>query len=371
MLHLRKDPATYPHIEVAYSSEKPLSFVTLVVLEKNGITLYFDSIDQSLRLITVDMTGNIEKRALASYKGIDLNRHESITFKQIYNKVFGPTYPGHVDHGQSKYILSYPGLSFSFNLPANISSQEAESMKDEDLLREMNGKDSPTCSTMAIFRGTSWVDAKDTLFATSTTAPLHAKICAEAGTVDLAMPNGSVVNFKIKVSTMQDVFMALGAPDERVFKRDSRLSIHNPDGENEDTDLFFNYFGLGIDVDFDTSQPGSPIRKLIFHGNVPNSSTFQKYNRCRWTLVERNGSVLANSESDFNDCSLVCTKASKPMVLNRISIDSPSSSIEILGDAVGSKDDEPNDWGTCELYGIPHCIFEVLKNRIIASVVIY
>lgn len=372
---LRGDPAAYPHMEIAYSSSDPFSYTIIVKMEANGLDLYFDGSEQTLRLISINCSPSIQRRPQISYKGIELNHYESLNFKSVYNKIFGPTYPGSVNTEQHQYVLSYPGLSFSFDLPTELSSKQSEvPITDETALKLMNGKDSPICSAMAIHRGTSWSEVQFSLFGTSLNdsySRLYAKICADNGTVDLTLQNGSTVHCKLHSSTMQDVFMELGPPDERVFKRDSRLSIHNPNSEDDDTDLFFNYFGLGVDFDFDTSQPGSPIKKVILHGNVPDTSNFQKYNRCRWRLVDGENQTLADSESKFGDCASICARASKPMVLNRLSIDSPSSSVELLGEVPDNTENESLDWGVTELYGVPHCIFEVIKNGVIASLVIY
>lgn len=171
---------------------------------------------------------------------------------------------------------------------------------------------------------------------------------------------------------MQDVIMALGPPSERLFKQDSKLAIHNPSGSDDtdgtQTDLFFNYFSLGVDICFDTHIRNSPVKKVIIHGNVPGSLPFQKYKRCRWRFSDG-----VTSEHPFSDYASKYTQSSNPMMLNR-TLESPSSSVELVGDDPEtnmSADPTAEEWGLTDLYGAKGCVFEVLKNDSVVSLTVY
>lgn len=174
--------------------------------------------------------------------------------------------------------------------------------------------------------------------------------------------------------------MALGPPSERFFKEDSRLSIFNPEcnDEKEKATLFFNYFALGFDICFDTSSRDATVKKIILHGNVPGSVSFQKYERCKWLLKEQSsyGDVITpTSEMKFDQFKDFYAFKDTPMVLNRLSVDSTTSyGMEIIGenDDEGHFDNEKlGDWGISDLYGAPGLVLEVLKNGAIVSLTIY
>jgi hypothetical protein len=172
------------------------------------------------------------------------------------------------------------------------------------------------------------------------------------------------------ISTMQDVLMALGPPDERVFKQDSRLSIHNPQEQEHGTnsDLFLNYFQFGIDVCLDTTILGAPVKKLVLHGNIPGTLQFQKYERCRWRI----GSLGVTSEMKFNaKLSKIETKA--PMLFNRRTLESPTSSIELVpvDDDIAEAAFNADDMGITQLYGTQGLVYEVLQNSVVSSLTVY
>lgn len=194
----------------------------------------------------------------------------------------------------------------------------------------------------------------------------------------------SISNFLIKINTttIQDVVMILGPPSERFFKQDSRLSIFNPEGsdEKEHSTLFFNYFFLGIDICFDTSLRNATAKKVIIHGNVPGAVSFQKYERCRWSLIGSslsNDATYPNSEMKFNKFAKQYPFKETPMVLNR-RLECATTSLNDDGmEVIGETDeqhydgDKLGDWGLTDLYGAPGLVIEVLKNGDIASLTIY
>lgn len=88
------------------------------------------------------------------------NSHLQPNFKSLYNKIFGPTYPGYYDTLTKSYLLSYPGICFKFKIPDSIVSkfdQFDENPHDENLIRLLDRYSTiVNCSSFVIFKGQSW-----------------------------------------------------------------------------------------------------------------------------------------------------------------------------------------------------------------------
>ncbi|ODV61875.1 uncharacterized protein ASCRUDRAFT_138779 [Ascoidea rubescens DSM 1968] len=112
------------NIAIKLASSKKALFETPIVLYiKNfGLRLLFDPITQLLILIEIINFKNLNSLTYTYYsnkKYHSLNKNnKNPSFNLIYNKIFGPTYPGKIysNNNQFIYILNYPGISFSFNL---------------------------------------------------------------------------------------------------------------------------------------------------------------------------------------------------------------------------------------------------------------
>jgi hypothetical protein len=354
---LRSYEKVFTSISTIYDPVAPLSSPIIIHLENNGIRLRFDGADQRLRLIEVL---DFQKCALV-YNNRDVVKAGSATgpsFKHIYNKSFGPTYPGEYLESQQLYILSYPGVAFSFPI-------DAAAWKDSvDFVTLLSSSNAAPAVSMAIFAGDSWAEARDDLFTRPlasarlphiTTDEVEALRIAE-GSVEVLRRHMGVFRITLHSTTPQDLVAELGPPDVIYRKSDHRLSIH---GSEEDTpsddddselsdlsstgngDCFYNYFHHGFDVFISAARSArNPVAtKLIVHGNVPGSYEFQRYRRCRWSIdlpatAKHPVPLAAHSEQNFADVQ-VALKArfgggQKPMPLSRGS-DSPSSSCELLG----------------------------------------
>lgn len=461
LAQLRASPTSFPSIKVVYSETDPATKPITIELKYNGLRLRFDGAQQRLRLIEVLEFGKIgityknqELCTASNHSGVlgsingtyspsnnnsstqlngsnpSINKpHNStkVSFGTVYNKVFGPTYPGKYYPEHGVYILSYPGIAFSFNIDRNTAAGIS------DFIGYFGKKaNSTSCSSLCLFKGNDWNEAKEGLFRpdnfvtipdpvmptsgptnSTSTANLSKQISfvevnPTVGTLDFHFKgNSHAVNpfvVAINTTTIQDVIMNLGPPSERFLKQDSRLSIHtenhrrnsggndgNPfshspspanNGANDSPVdysnlLFFNYFNLGLDVAFSNSI----VKKLILHGNLPGAVDFQKYARCQWRLVS------VTEAPDVEDADYVETlltseetykprNGSKPMHVNRL-FDNISSSVELIGgedDVDGSnngEDDEGLHFEGTNLYGEDGVVFEVMKNGFIVSLTIY
>jgi len=376
-------------VNVVYDAQSPLSSTVVLDLETNGIRLRFDGADQRLRLIEVI---DFSKSRL-SYNGGELVKgdSESPSFRSIYNKLFGPTFPGEYLAEQNTYVLSYPGVAFSFPLER---SQWSDKVDFVSLLSSASAK--PAVS-MAIFVGTSWSEARNGLFNRALTTPRSPTVNAQAARLSSANDEIELVKIhantkielvrrhnppfwiKLHATTVQDLIAELGPPSAIYRKNDHRLSIHRTtsnagnrqdehghheftDGETEPEDLqtdnddqddddangssskdyFYNYFHHGFDIFISSSSSSSSsssqiATKMILHGNIPGSYEFQRYRRARWTIEYADTATFKDpltSEMGFDDVLGRLREkygmSPKPMLLNRAS-DSPSSSCELLG----------------------------------------
>lgn len=284
------------------------------MLPANGIRLRFDGPEQRLRLIeVVDFTKNHitfkdqnTERDLVKPPAGDVTTEP--TFKHIYQRFLGPTYDGEfipAPAGSDKgtYVLSYPGVAFTFPLSESAYSPE----KDVVTLLSSSAQ---TATSMAVFSGDSWAQARETMWtevlpSIKTFAPLAKgkDVCPDEISLVRIHGGGKLQLFKkwttnsvwifLGETTPQELVAELGPPDAIYRKNDQRMYIHQirtasnsrtrPDvddlrrpGDSTDTDqssahttsedsnddeaiddglvsnmsgeCFYNYFYLGFDV---------------------------------------------------------------------------------------------------------------------------
>ncbi|KAA8913024.1 hypothetical protein FN846DRAFT_931495 [Sphaerosporella brunnea] len=427
---LRRYEKVFTSISTIYDPLSPLSSPVIILLENNGIRLRFDGADQRLRLIEVL---DFQKCGLV-YNNRDVVKSNSgagPTFKSIYNKSFGPTYPGEYLESQGLYVLSYPGVAFSF--PIDKSAWK----DDVDFVTLLSSANAKPAVSMAIFTGESWSDARDDLFTRPPASPRIPSVSAVGARlspandevealrihsegIEVIRRHNSPFRITLHMTTPQDLVSELGPPDVIYRKSDHRLSIHRrsgggghrdlaedtgteedtPSDEDDDSDLsdlsstgssdcFYNYFSHGFDVFISAVRSAThPVAtKIIIHGNVPGSYEFQRYRRCRWAVElpatqKFPKQFCADSEMSFAVVQERLKErfggGQKPMPLSRGS-DSPSSSCELLGGweegdtpaaAAAAAGRHETTFGHTELYGYPGFIFEVLKNKSISCLTV-
>lgn len=338
---MRSNPTLYPSSGLIYDPTHPLSTPVIVNLEMNGLRLRFDGADQRLRLIEVT---SFPKSRL-SYNGSELVRSgSSPSFRYTYNKLFGPTYPGEYLPDQGVYILSYPGISFSFPV-------DKDQWKDNvDFVSLLSSASAQPATSMAIFHGPSWAEARNQLFTKPATNPRNPNITSlsakqspandeidfirihhSLGKIELVRRHNPPFFITLHNTTPQDLLTELGPPTSIYHKNDHRLSIHraqgalgatsaddieveadltnSDNGESEDeeggesdsgsADYFYNYYSHGFDVYISTSSGSSShlATKIILHGNVPGSYEFHRYRRARWEILYASGEMPGSGES--------------------------------------------------------------------------
>jgi len=305
-------------------------------LPANGIRLRFDGPEQRLRLIeVVDFTRNhiifkeqnkdrdLVKPASQAPGSPTLPGGEQSsgpTFRHIYTRFLGPTYDGEYIAGADgdrqdtgTYVLSYPGVAFTFPMSRSAYSP------DKDVVSLLSSSSSQIATSMAVFSGDSWAQARDHLWtevlpSIKTFSPLAKgkDVCPDEISLVKIFGGGKLQLFRrwtsssvwisLGETTPQELVAELGPPDAIYRKNDQRMYIHKirtasnsrtrPNGndlkrqdELTDTDqssahtgsdddsndeaieedyagnisgeCFYNYFYLGFDVLVSTPVPPS------------------------------------------------------------------------------------------------------------------
>lgn len=226
----------------------------MLCLPVNGLRLRFDGADQRLRLIEVlDFSKTpltyknndvIKASAGTSSSAVSASKGPTgPTFRHVYNRLIGPAFAGEFipplpeeDAAKGLYILSYPGIAFSFPLLCSAWSPKA------DFVSLLSSSAAEAAVTMAIFNGSSWADTRETLY---TRPPQYPRSLALAGKgkeggpdeVDHVRVHGhgriEILRrfnppfwMKLSETTPQDLVAELGPPDAIFRKNDRRLSIH-------------------------------------------------------------------------------------------------------------------------------------------------
>ena len=258
LTRIKSQPHRYPKIDVIYSPDDPVNTPVAVSLPQNGIRLRFDGPDQRLRLIEVVDFGYTQ----LVYKNIDLvklpgtqrvhGKTPGPTFRHVYNKLFGPTFAGeYLSSETSKagefsdrgtYVLSYPGLAFSFPLQKFAWSPE------KDFVTLLSSSAASTAVSLAIFSGSSWKEARQDLYNGPCPHPRSTSLTGKGreftpdevelvtvrgqGLMDLHRRSSPPFKLQLGITTPQDLVAELGPPDAIHRKHDRRLSIHKKRGRS-------------------------------------------------------------------------------------------------------------------------------------------
>jgi len=282
LTRLKAQNQTYPVIDLSFSPSEPFVNPITLNLPFNGFRLRFDGSDQRLRLIEVlDFT-----KTLLSYKDTDivklpekagspseysLSGPSGPIFRQVYNKLFGPTFPGEYNpplpESVSKiglYVLSYPGVAFTFPL------QDSAWKPDVDFVSLLSSH-ATAATTMAIFDGQSWPEARQDLMVRPCVNPRSLALSTRGkevrpdevelvnirgnGKVDLERRNSPSFPIVLGETTPQDLIAELGPPDAIHRKFDRRLSIHrNQHRQQRKRRTFSNNFVANEEEAIDTDQ---------------------------------------------------------------------------------------------------------------------
>ncbi|KAI1196224.1 hypothetical protein F5X97DRAFT_220106 [Nemania serpens] len=353
LTRLKAEPQRFPKLDLAYSQTDPVTEPVVLTLPANGLRLRFDGPEQRLRLVEVldfsknrityqdkDIAkpSNVQGTSKSSKAGSDISGGPA--FKNVYHRLFGPTYAGEyirpsddsVD-GVGTYILSYPGVAFSFPLPASVYSPE------KDVVSLLSSSASQTATSVAVFSGKSWAHAREQLWTEVLPSVKSAFLFNKSKEVvpdEISLVKihggGRLQLFKkwtsasmwinLGETSPQELVAELGPPDAIYRKNDQRMFIHKnrtashsrsrssgadykrpddltdtdqssvPTGSDDSDDeaiedetvdnisgeCFYNYFYLGFDILISSPQQPSrmpPSQMNINEDQLPGANALK------------------------------------------------------------------------------------------------
>ncbi|CAK7226980.1 hypothetical protein SCUCBS95973_006381 [Sporothrix curviconia] len=181
LTRLKAEPQRFPKLDLAYSPTDPVRDPVILTLPANGLRLRFDGPEQRLRLIEVLDFSKNHIFFKEQNKDRDLVKPSSTeagagggsgaagatagpTFRHIYSRFLGPTYNGEFvpggdeDSNNGTYVLSYPGVAFTFPMARSAY------LPDKDVMSLLSTPSNLAAISMAVFSGDSWAQARDHLW---------------------------------------------------------------------------------------------------------------------------------------------------------------------------------------------------------------
>lgn len=223
----------------------------VLYLPANGLRLRFDGPDQRLRLIEVLDFSKVD----LMYKSQDVLKGakaaeqctspQGPSFRHVYNRLFGPSFPGEYvpptdQSPYGTYVLSYPGIAFSFPLQHSAWSEQC------DFVALLSSSAALPATSMAIFQGSSWPDVRAKLFTQQPQYPRSSAVVGKtrdsfadeveefhilgAGKLEVARRTSPPLRLSLGETTPQDLIAEFGPPDAIYRKHDRRISIHRAAG---------------------------------------------------------------------------------------------------------------------------------------------
>ncbi|KAJ5224989.1 hypothetical protein N7468_006214 [Penicillium chermesinum] len=257
----------------------PLRKPVVLQLPSNGLRLRFDGPDQRLRLIEVldfSRTNLVYKNqdVLKGAKSADqpAGSSQGPSFRHVYNRLFGPSYPGEYvppadQSPYGTYVLSYPGVAFSFPLQHSAWSDQC------DFVALLSSSAALPATSMAIFQGPSWPEIRAKLFTQPPQYPRFSAVSSKtrdsfadeveefhilgAGKLEVVRRTSLPLLISLGETTPQDLIAEFGPPDAIYRKHDRRISIHRAAGVGNDA-LHLSPPARGMDIpDTDHSSTNS------------------------------------------------------------------------------------------------------------------
>ena len=284
LIRLKAQPDSFPSIDISYAPANPLSSPVILNLPANGLRLRFDGFEQTLRLIEVLDFHQIQLNYNnAEFVKLPESRGATTagpTFRHIYH-MMGPTFPGEYlppvsgpSRGLGSYILSYPGIAFSFPLQSSAWKPEL------DHVSLLSSSAALPAKSLTVYMGSSWQDIREGLFDPKPPSPRlvpsphrakdhrpdEIELVRIQGNGKLEMMRRSSPPLQILLggTTPQDLVMELGPPDAIYYKNDRRLSIHRTRRQSQQQSQPYRASPHSEDDLTDTDQSST-------HSNADNS----------------------------------------------------------------------------------------------------
>lgn len=343
-------------VEVVLGPEPPAKPFRVVY---NGLTLNevdtYD-LDESPELDSSDLMGESRRQT-----------HQRATLKQIYNKIFGPTYPGDLTNKGQTYVLLYPGVALRFSVGSIIPKLARQNKMDSQqlLLLLLNHQADVVCEGMAIFSKNGRWNALEQL----ENRAARCDVDLDTGKVVVTRVLDTPVTITIGETTQQQVVEMLGPPDDYFNKYDLRMQIHGTPAPPGTTHKFHNYFQWGLDVLYEIGAQRAPrVLKVVLHnGGITELLAFGRWNGCEWQIHSRHLDAPLTLEMLRDDLPAVI-RNSPPVLLDRTELEFVDRDVDIVEvvpthhvfghDLVDTK---IGTWGQLKLYGFHRSIVEVMN----------
>ncbi|KIW80482.1 hypothetical protein Z517_07098 [Fonsecaea pedrosoi CBS 271.37] len=317
---LKTSPQLYPKLDLSYSATEPITQPVVLSLPYNGLRLRFDGPDQRLRLIEVldfSLSSFVYKNTdlVRRIKGSDeIGQDEGSstgpTFRHVYNRLFGPTYAGEYiapDSGVSDgtYVLSYPGLAFTFPVKHKSWSEKV------DFVSILSSNATGPAKSMAVFSGSSWTEARSNLYTRPPTYPRSPTLIGKSvetvpdeieevrvfggGRLELLRRGSPPMVIALSETTPQDLVAELGPPDAIYRKNDRRISIHaagNPANRRRPS------MSPGLDpqaLDTDQSSVQSYTEESDFEPDLEEDRVGSSGDECFYNYFKHGFDILISS----------------------------------------------------------------------------
>jgi len=248
-----------------------------------------------------------------SFRDSYASRSQIPTFAEIY-RLFRPTYPGIYEFRDDliTYTLNYPGISFVFVIPERWRALALEQQRKRDHPIEFPDKSSPQVIRIRLSEPLDENGQPIQLDPEPESADKE-ESCADVKkqNVEVRFLDGLYFDdgTSIKLGdSAQDVISVLGEPEGQFLKPKEQMkgfgNRSNPIGSSASSeppqDVFYNYFGCGIDVLFDGRS--FTVKKFILHTNYPHHKDFGRYSKSIWRAtipqMAQNRDVNRNINAD-------------------------------------------------------------------------
>ncbi|KAK5110914.1 hypothetical protein LTR62_005452 [Meristemomyces frigidus] len=317
-------------IELHHSPTNPLSTPLILHLPTSSLRLRFDGPDQRLRLIEVTNYHSIRLR----YKGSDLIKvrddaapvASGPNFKRVY-ELFGPSYPGEYfppppGSQTGTYVSSWPGVAFNFPL------QHAAWSKEKDHVALLGSHAAGVATSMAVFEGKSWAEARQDLFVRMPTGPRcsalasrpkdclpleieHAHVLGN-GKIELFRQSGEGnITIVLNETTVQDLTTELGPP-EATHRPDhgeaSMTERHGQDRRGSATRPTSNGRGHTMSQPSSYSSTGTDTFETDFEPTDQEEDAFDRANRQKyWCYFTHGMDILVGPPADLPSTTITST----------------------------------------------------------------
>uniref|UniRef100_A0AAV1VG65 Uncharacterized protein n=1 Tax=Peronospora matthiolae TaxID=2874970 RepID=A0AAV1VG65_9STRA len=351
VLHALKSRLPVRPFEISYDAVAPYKRDVVVDSAEDGFRLHFDSVRQILKLIEFY---DVNRVALKFGRVVIFGGDIAATFMSVYN-LFGPTFPGHYEAAGQSYILGYEGGCVKFPIPTEFRDLY---QNGTDLPIEFPNGATPAATGLMVFVGGDYRSP-------GLPAPTK-KHYFEEIEVEVSEENTSLYftgrKQRIQLGwSPQEVISELGAPVS-VFRKAEDPDDGSTIAGGLVSDYFHNYPHLGLDVLYDSMHRAS---KVILKTNALGHPDFGAYNKCNFRLSVESLTLLQNS--GFSKPTSLAITPQTPWKDIRLMFGEESDLRPIIHDnGLGL-----HPFGSTLCYSpAPGCIFEVMRNGLIASVTV-